>query len=152
DFSAIAQAGLEGGLELLGYASQSQFLVGCGITDLLAETPADNVAAYAPLAAQAHKLLAPAEMGELFKVIALGKGITRSLKGFEVADRSNALQVPVGSCNRPLLAAVGNGRRHPAGRGHHPGRARFRLSRDRDAAFGADYRRQDGNHPQPAAE
>jgi len=94
DFSAIAQAGREAGLELLGYASQSQFLVGCGITDLLAETPAENVAAYAPLAAQAQKLLSPAEMGELFKVIALGKGVTGPLRGFALADRSNALQIP----------------------------------------------------------
>ena len=94
DFSAIAQAGGGGGLELLGYASQSQFLVSCGITDLLAETPAENVAAYAPLAAQVQKLLSPAEMGEFFKVIALGKGVTRPLRGFEFADRSNALQAP----------------------------------------------------------
>ncbi|HKU71837.1 MAG TPA: SAM-dependent methyltransferase [Burkholderiales bacterium] len=63
NFSAIAQAGGDTGLELLGYASQSQFLVGCGITDLLAETPAENVATYAPLAAQAQKLLSPAVMG-----------------------------------------------------------------------------------------
>ena len=42
DFSAIAQAGREGGLDLLGYTSQAQFLVNCGITDLLAaHDPAD---------------------------------------------------------------------------------------------------------------
>src|SRR5207344_851119 len=71
DFSAMAQAGHEAGLDLLGYTSQAQFLVNCGITDLLAETPAEDVAAYAPLAGAAQKLLSPAEMGELFKVIAL---------------------------------------------------------------------------------
>ena len=54
----------------------------CGITDVLAETPADDVAAYAPLAAQAQKLLSPAEMGELFKVIALGKGRERAAARF----------------------------------------------------------------------
>jgi SAM-dependent MidA family methyltransferase len=65
--------------------------VSCGITDLLAETPADDVRAYAPLAAQAQKLLSPAEMGELFKVIALGKGVPGPLLGFALADKSSAL-------------------------------------------------------------
>jgi len=91
DFSAIAQAGREAGLDLLGYATQAQFLVSCGITDLLAQTPADDVAAYAPLAAQAQKLLSPAEMGEFFKAIALGKGMSAPLCGFELVDRSHTL-------------------------------------------------------------
>jgi SAM-dependent MidA family methyltransferase len=91
DFSAIAQAGREGGLDLLGYASQAQFLINCGITGILAETPATDAAAYAPLAAQAHKLLSPAEMGELFKVIAFGKGVSVPLHGFTQGDRSHTL-------------------------------------------------------------
>jgi len=91
DFSAIAQAGRESGMELLGYASQSQFLVNCGITDVLAETPAQNAAVYAPLAAQAQKLLSPAEMGEIFKIVALGKGIAGPPAGFASGDRSGAL-------------------------------------------------------------
>jgi len=91
DFSAIAQAGREGGLDLLGYTSQAQFLVNCGITGILAETPAADAAAYAPLAAQAQKLLSPAEMGELFKVIALGKGVSAPLLGFTQGDRSHTL-------------------------------------------------------------
>jgi SAM-dependent MidA family methyltransferase len=91
DFSAIAQAGREAGLDLIGYTSQAQFLVNCGITDLLAETPAENAAVYAPLAAQAQKLLSPAEMGELFKVIALGKGVDQPLLGFASGDRRHTL-------------------------------------------------------------
>jgi SAM-dependent MidA family methyltransferase len=91
DFSAIAEAGADAGLELLGYANQAQFLVNCGITDLLAETPAADAARYAPLAAQAQKLLSPAEMGELFKVIALGKGVPGPLAGFAQGDRRHAL-------------------------------------------------------------
>jgi len=91
DFSAIAQAGEEAGLELLGYTNQAQFLVNCGITDVLAETPADDVAAYAPLAAQAQKLLSPAEMGELFKVIALGRGVPGTLAGFASGDKRDTL-------------------------------------------------------------
>jgi SAM-dependent MidA family methyltransferase len=91
DFSAIAQAGKEAGLELLGYTNQARFLVNCGITDVLAETPAGDVSAYAPLAAQAQKLLSPAEMGEIFKVIALGKDVTVPLLGFAQGDRLHTL-------------------------------------------------------------
>ena len=91
DFSAIAEAGEAAGLTVLGYCSQAQFLINCGITDLLAETPAENVAAYAPRAAAVQKLLSPAEMGELFKVLALGKGVPDSLAGFAQGDRRHSL-------------------------------------------------------------
>ena len=89
DFSAIARAAPD--LDLLGYANQAQFLINCGITDLLAAVPAAETARYAPLAAQVQKLLSPAEMGELFKVIALGKGVTSPLLGFCRGDKSHTL-------------------------------------------------------------
>ncbi len=91
DFSAIARAGADSGMELLGYVSQAQFLINCGITELLAEVPATDVTRYAPFAAQAQKLLSPAEMGELFKVIALGREIPQPLLGFCNGDKSRAL-------------------------------------------------------------
>src|SRR5918999_1572886 len=75
DFSALASAAVDAGLEVLGYTTQAQFLVNCGITDVLAEANADNALHYAPLAAEAQKLLSPAEMGELFKVLAVGRGV-----------------------------------------------------------------------------
>ena len=90
DFSAIAQAGAAAGLSVLGYANQAQFLVNCGITDLLAGTPADDPA-YARLAAGAQTLLSPAEMGELVKVIALGKDVTTPLLGFGRSARRHTL-------------------------------------------------------------
>ncbi len=89
DFSAVARA--NAGLDLLGYTGQAQFLINCGITELLAAVPAADTARYAPLAAQAQQLLSPAEMGELFKVIALGRGITTPLTGFRRGDRSHTL-------------------------------------------------------------
>lgn len=91
DFSAVAAAAVDAGAALLGYTSQAQFLINCGITELLAQTPASDTRAYAPLAAQAQKLLSPAEMGELFKVIALGKGVTAPLLGFARGDKSHTL-------------------------------------------------------------
>jgi len=46
-----------------------------GITDFISDISPDNLHEYLPLSAQIQKLTSPAEMGELFKVIALGKGI-----------------------------------------------------------------------------
>ena len=91
DFSAVARAGGEAGLELLGYAGQAQFLINCGITDILLRTPPENAAAYLPQAAAAQQLLSPSEMGELFKVIALGKDYAAPLMGFASGDRRASL-------------------------------------------------------------
>lgn len=91
DFSALAQAALEAQAQVLGYATQAQFLVNCGITDVLGEANIENALHYAPIAAQAQKLLSPAEMGELFKVLAVGKGLDAPLLGFSSGDRSRTL-------------------------------------------------------------
>lgn len=91
DFSAFAAAATAAGLDVLGYANQAQFLINCGITEVLAETPADDAAVYLPLAAQAQKLLSPAEMGELFKVIAVGRECSVPLMGFTRGDKRNQL-------------------------------------------------------------
>ena len=91
DFTALADAAVQAGLEVLGYANQAQFLVNCGITDVLGEANIDNALHYAPLAAEAQKLLSPAEMGELFKVLAVGRGLERPLLGFSRGDRTASL-------------------------------------------------------------
>jgi SAM-dependent MidA family methyltransferase len=91
DFTALAGAARDTGLQVLGYATQAQFLVNCGITDVLGEANAENALHYAPLAAEANRLLSPAEMGELFKVLAVGRGIDRPLRGFSRNDRSHTL-------------------------------------------------------------
>lgn len=90
DFTAVAEAGAGGGLDVLGFASQAQFLINCGITELLAEVSPHDMAAYLPLATQAQKLLSPAEMGELFKVIAMGRGVA-GLQGFVRGDKCYTL-------------------------------------------------------------
>ena len=91
DFSAIAQRGVAHGLQLLGYTTQANFLLNCGLTDILARTAPEDAGAYLPPAAQAQKLVSPAEMGELFKVVALGKGIDQPLLGFARGDKSHLL-------------------------------------------------------------
>lgn len=91
DFTGIAEVALANGLDVKGYSGQAQFLINCGITALLARISPHDIAAYAPLASEAQKLLSPAEMGELFKVIALGKQCELGLIGFERGDRSHTL-------------------------------------------------------------
>lgn len=91
DFTAVAHSGIEAGLDLLGYTSQAHFLLNCGLTDLLGRISPEDASAYLPLAAQAQKLLSPAEMGELFKVIALGKGLAEPLLGFARGDKRHSL-------------------------------------------------------------
>ena len=91
DFSAVAKTASEAGLEVLGYANQAQFLINCGITDVLALRDPDDTRRYLAAAGAAQTLLSPAEMGELFKVIALGKGVEEPLLGFRSGDRTDAL-------------------------------------------------------------
>jgi SAM-dependent MidA family methyltransferase len=91
DFSALAEAAESAGAEVLGYASQANFLVNCGITEVLGEANAENALHYAPIAAEAQKLLSPAEMGELFKVLAVGRDCDEPLAGFSRGDRSGSL-------------------------------------------------------------
>ena len=91
DFSAIAKSARAGGLELLGYTGQAQFLVNCGIAEVMSRTPPEDGARFLPLANQANRLMSPAEMGELFKVIALGRQFAAPLLGFREGDRRQAL-------------------------------------------------------------
>lgn len=91
DFSAVAVAGIEAGLALAGYTSQAQFLINCGITDLLSRTPAHNTGAYLPQASAVQKLMSQAEMGELFKAIGLSRGMNAPLLGFVQGDQRRRL-------------------------------------------------------------
>lgn len=92
NFSAVALAAQDAGLDVLGYASQARFLFNAGITDALAALELDRAAGLRQAAA-AQKLLAEHEMGELFKVLALGRGLPAGFEplGFAVGDRSHTL-------------------------------------------------------------
>jgi len=88
NFTGIALAGQEAGLEVLGYTSQARFLLNCGLGDLLAGADIRT-------AADTHKLVAEHEMGELFKVIGFAKGceagFTTDPLGFGSGDRTHTL-------------------------------------------------------------
>ncbi|WP_308185302.1 class I SAM-dependent methyltransferase [Neisseria polysaccharea] len=86
NFTDIAQAGTDAGLDLIGYLPQSHFLLNLGITELLAQTGQTDSAAYIREAAAVQKLIDQHEMGELFKVIAFGKNINIDWTGFCFGD------------------------------------------------------------------
>lgn len=75
DFTAMARAGVEAGLDLLAYTSQAGFLLETGLTSILSRVPVEDSARYLPISNAMQKLISPAEMGELFKVLILGCGI-----------------------------------------------------------------------------
>lgn len=90
DFTAMADAALDGGLDVLGYTSQARFLMNAGLTDLI-RAPGDDPALRARQLTALNTLLSEAEMGELFKVLAVGRGITPPLMGFARGDRRGRL-------------------------------------------------------------
>ncbi len=91
NFTDIAECGIQAGLEFLGYTNQAFFLINCGITELLKQTSPEAIRDYAPLSAQLQQLTSPAEMGELFKVIVLGKNFAEPLIGFTRGEMSRSL-------------------------------------------------------------
>ena len=84
NFSAIALAAQDASLDVIGYTTQAHFLINCGLLDLLQGADGRALAA-------AHKLLAEHEMGELFKVIGLARGVRLDALGFSAGDRSHTM-------------------------------------------------------------
>ncbi len=95
NFTAIAEAGLSEHLTLHGYCNQAQFLMNCGLLDILATVLPEQAEIYMPMSAAVQKLLSPAEMGDLFKVMAFTKNLDESndfvLLGFTSGDKSHTL-------------------------------------------------------------
>jgi SAM-dependent MidA family methyltransferase len=89
DFTAVAEAGERARLHVAGFSTQAAFLLGCGILDRLQAIGAPDSANYLRAAAAVQKLVSPAEMGELFKVLLLARGDAdwRSLALVDMARR-----------------------------------------------------------------
>jgi SAM-dependent MidA family methyltransferase len=84
DFTRVAEAAVDAGLTVCGFATQAAFLLGNGIMQhAMAEVGSIGQLRYA---AEARRLLLPGEMGESFKVMALGRGVSQSLQGFTHQD------------------------------------------------------------------
>lgn len=84
NFSAIALAAQDAGLDVIGYTSQGRFLINCGLPALMAAASLRQRAA-------AQMLVAEHEMGELFKVIGLAAGCRFDPVGFSAGDRTHRL-------------------------------------------------------------
>jgi SAM-dependent MidA family methyltransferase len=84
NFTGIALAAQDAGLDVLGYTSQARFLINCGLPELLQ-------GAHVRALPTAQKLINEHEMGELFKVIALGRGVAFEPMGFAAGDRTHRL-------------------------------------------------------------
>lgn len=87
NFTGIALAAQEAGMDVLGYTSQGRFLINCGLIDVAKEAgPREN--------AMMQKLLNEHEMGELFKVLAFappGSAAGWAPMGFMAGDRTHRL-------------------------------------------------------------
>ncbi|HZE92134.1 MAG TPA: SAM-dependent methyltransferase [Rhizobacter sp.] len=88
NFTGIALAAQNAGLEVLGYTTQAHFLINCGLVEKLQHADFRSLA-------HAQKLMTEHEMGELFKVIAFARGcdpaFTAAPLGFEHGDRTHTL-------------------------------------------------------------
>ena len=85
DFTTVAEAAVAAGLDVAGYTTQGYFLLASGITELAA-TVSSTELEQLKIAQQIKRLTLPGEMGEIFKVIALGKAFDVSLDGFSLRD------------------------------------------------------------------
>jgi SAM-dependent MidA family methyltransferase len=90
NFTGIALAGQEAGLQVLGYASQGRFLLNCGLLDGMADAPL-------PERVMLQRLINEHEMGELFKVIGFAVNTPEApwsgwqALGFAEGDRAHTL-------------------------------------------------------------
>ena len=84
NFTGIAVAAQQAGLELLGYTTQGWFLLNCGLGALMQQ-------ASLPQRVMAQKLVLEHEMGELFKVIGLCAGPPWPALGFAQGCRVRTL-------------------------------------------------------------
>lgn len=92
DFTLLAEVGIESGLDYLGYTSQAYFLYGNGLEAMLTEAK-DQVSDmdWYKIAQGIQILVMPAEMGERFKVLALGRNIDLEPQGFTLYDMGQQL-------------------------------------------------------------
>jgi SAM-dependent MidA family methyltransferase len=84
NFTGMAVAAQDAGLEVLGYTNQAHFLINCGLAQAMEQAPLQE-------RVTAHKLITEHEMGEFFKVIGLCKGTHWDAIGFARGDRTHRL-------------------------------------------------------------
>jgi len=91
NFTAVAEAALKNDFDVDGFTSQGNFLINCGLADILEQTETASNREYLMLAQQMKTLSLPGEMGERFKVLGLSKGLDDNMPGFELRDMRYSL-------------------------------------------------------------
>ena len=91
DFTAVAEAAVADGLDIVGYVSQAQFLINGGLDQELAGLSELPLESQLELSREVKLLTLPGEMGENAKCIGLSRGDTPRLAAFESADRTHTL-------------------------------------------------------------
>jgi len=86
DFSAVAHAGLDAGLELAGYTTQAHFLIANGLDGLMSGIDLADTERHLQRVQELKQLTLPTEMGERFKVIGFERGLQQPLQGFQARD------------------------------------------------------------------
>jgi SAM-dependent MidA family methyltransferase len=89
DFTRVAEASDAAGLTVCGFVTQTAFLLGSGMDELLG-AEADEITRMRR-AGEAARLLLPAEMGEALKVMALSRDCDIALRGFALQDLGRSL-------------------------------------------------------------
>ncbi|MEJ1295902.1 MAG: SAM-dependent methyltransferase [Candidatus Sedimenticola sp. (ex Thyasira tokunagai)] len=91
DFTAMAEAAQKAGFSVAGYTTQTYFLMGCGLDQLVAASDPSDVATHMALVQGVKRLTLPAEMGERFKVLGLTRDLDVPLAGFAMRDMRERL-------------------------------------------------------------
>jgi len=91
DFTLLAEAADQCGLQVEGYTSQAMFLFGCGLDQVLAAQTAVSADGGMALNTQTRQLTLPGMMGERFQVMGLGRDLEIPLMGFSLLDLRHRL-------------------------------------------------------------
>jgi len=89
DFTALAETAVANDLSVAGFTTQAHFLLSLGIEQRVTEFTDETE--QMKVTQQIKQLVLPSEMGELFKVIALTRGLTEPLQGFTFQDQRGKL-------------------------------------------------------------
>ncbi|MCW8855188.1 MAG: SAM-dependent methyltransferase [Gammaproteobacteria bacterium] len=91
DFTLVAEAAVDAGFEVEGFTSQANFLIDCGLPQLVEELMSTDIKQQIQLVQQMKTLTLPSEMGERFKVLGLTKHLHMDIPGFGL--RNNVLKL-----------------------------------------------------------
>jgi SAM-dependent MidA family methyltransferase len=91
DFTSVATVAVVQSLEVAGYATQAQFMLGGGLDAEMQGFDTLPLEEQVALSGKVKTLTLPGEMGERFKCLALSKGAITTPSAFRRADRAHTL-------------------------------------------------------------